>query len=96
MANPTDSPIYQFHLWIRQISPLIGRRLLVRSDRSLAQFHDIIQIAFGWTDTHLHRFRIHGRDYGVSREGGLGVSQDARQVRLIDFQFRCNERFLSE
>ena len=85
-----------FDLWIRQISPMIWRRLLVRSESTLAQLHDIIQIAFGWSDSHLHRFRIHGRDYGVSRPGGPGFSQDARQVRLADFQFRRNERFLYE
>jgi hypothetical protein len=96
MANWTDPPIYQVHLWIRQISPMIWRRVLIRSDSTLAQFHDIIQIVFGWSDSHLHRFRVHGRHYGVSRDGGLGFSQDARQVRLVDFQFRHNERFLYE
>jgi hypothetical protein len=42
------------------------------------------------------RFRIHGRDYGVNQVGGLGFSHDARAVRLADFQFRPNERFLYE
>jgi hypothetical protein len=70
MASETILPIYQLHVWIRRISPMIWRRLLVRSDSTLAQLHDILQIAFGWTDAHLHRFRIHGRDYGLSRVGG--------------------------
>src|SRR3954468_19998094 len=96
MADQTSPEIYLLHVWIRQISPMIGRRLLVRSDSTLAALHDIIQIAFGWTDSHLHRFRIHGRNYGVSRVGGLSFSADARQVRLADFQFRLNERFLYE
>jgi hypothetical protein len=72
------------------------RRILVRSECSIAQLHDIIRIAFGWSDSHLHRFRIHGRHYGVSRPGGPGFSQDAHQVRLADFQFGGNERFLYE
>ena len=46
---------------IRQISPMIWRRILVHGGSSIAQLHDIIQIAFGWSDSHLHRFRIHGR-----------------------------------
>lgn len=87
-------PIYKLHIWIRQISPMIWRRLLVRSASSIAQLHDVLQIAFGWSDTHLHRFRIHGRDYGISRPGGPGFSQDAHEVRIGDFQFRRNERFL--
>jgi hypothetical protein len=96
MADETIPEIYLLHVWIRQISPMIGRRLLVRSDSTLAALHDTIQIAFGWTDSHLHRFRIHGRDLGVGRVGGIAFSRDARQVRLADFQFRLNERFLYE
>jgi hypothetical protein len=23
----------------------------------------------GWSDSHLHRFHIHGKDYGVAHEG---------------------------
>src|SRR5204863_363300 len=73
--------IYLLHVWIRHISPMIWR-LLVRSDSTLAALHDAIQIAFGWTDSYLHRFRIHGRDSGVGRVGGLSFSRDARYVRL--------------
>jgi hypothetical protein len=96
MADQTIPEIYLLHLWIRQISPMIWRRLLVRSDSTLAALHDTIQIAFGWTDSHLHRFRIHCRDQGVGRVGGPSFSTDARQVRLDSFQFRTNERFLYE
>ncbi|MGA2705335.1 MAG: plasmid pRiA4b ORF-3 family protein [Isosphaeraceae bacterium] len=96
MTHDTVPEVYQFHVWIRQITPMIWRRLLVRSNSSLADLHAIIQIAFGWSNTHLHRFRIHGRDYGISRVGGLWFSQDARTVRLDSFQFRLNEQFLYE
>ena len=96
MADQTIPEIYLLHLWIRQISPMIWRRLLMRADSTLANLHDAIQIAFGWSDFHLHRFRIHGRDHGVGRRGGPAFSRDARQVRLADFQFRLNERSLYE
>ena len=45
---------------------------------------------------HLHRFRIRGKEYGISRRGGPWYSRDARDIRLIDFHFRVNERFLYE
>ncbi len=48
--------VYQLRIWIRHISPQIWRRLLVRSDSTIAQLHDTLQIAFGWTDEHLHQF----------------------------------------
>src|SRR5512135_1482382 len=96
MTSQAIPPIYKLHIWIRQISPMIWRRVLVCGESTLAQLHDVIQILFDWSDAHLHRFRIHGRDYGISRPGGLRFSQDAGQARLGDFQFRRNERFLYE
>ncbi len=96
MADEATPEVYQIHVWIRHISPMIWRWLLMRADTTLANLHDAIQIAFGWSDFHLHRFRIHGRDFGVNRVGGLGSSRDARTVQLADFQFRTNERFLYE
>jgi Plasmid pRiA4b ORF-3-like protein len=38
----------------------------------VAELHAALQITFGWTDTHLHRFVIHGREYGIVYLGGLG------------------------
>ena len=41
------------------------RRLLVISETSLAELHEILQNAFDWSGEHLHRFLIHGAAYGV-------------------------------
>jgi len=75
--------IYRLHVWLRQISPMIWRRLLVRSDSTI-------------TDLHYIRFHIHGQDYGVYHDGGIGFSTDPGHVQLGDFRFRVNERFLYE
>ncbi len=93
-SPPRWSDAYQLHVWLREISPMIWRRLLVQADCTIASLHDTLQIAFGWMDFHLHRFRIHGKDYGITRAGGILFSDDARKVRLADFQFRPNDRFL--
>jgi Plasmid pRiA4b ORF-3-like protein len=52
--------VYQFRMVLQGISPLIWRRLRIRSDLSLATFHAALQIVFAWSDTHLHAFYIHG------------------------------------
>jgi hypothetical protein len=96
MTSQAIPPISKLHIGIRQISPMIWRRILVRSESPLARIHDVTPIAFGWSDAHLHRFRIHGRDSGISRPGGPWFFRDAGQVRLADFPFRSNERFLYE
>jgi hypothetical protein len=48
----------------------------------------------GWSDSHLHRFYIHGKDYGVAHEGGVMFSDVPEKVYLGDFGFRQHERFV--
>jgi hypothetical protein len=86
-TKTVDVEIYQLHVWIRQISPMIWRRLLVRSDSSIADLHYTLQIAFGWSDEHLNQFHIHGQDYGQLVAGfdctaEVGLVHD---VDLIEF-----------
>ena len=78
---------------LRGISPLIWRRLLVRGASTIAELHHTLQIAFGWTDSHLHRFVVHGKDYGIARLGGVLFADDPTRVRLADLGLRPRERF---
>lgn len=95
-TNETGVEVYRLHVWIRRISPMIWRRLLVRSDSTIADLHYTLQIAFGWRDEHLNRFHIHGQDYGVYHDGGINFSTHPKRVRLSEFKFRNNERFTYE
>jgi hypothetical protein len=93
MEHDSQPEAYHVHVWIRGIHPMLWRRFLVRSDSTLADLHVVLQIAFDWTDFHLHRFRIRKKDYAVPRLGGLAC-HDARKIKLADLHFRINERFL--
>jgi hypothetical protein len=93
--NPEVS-VYQLRVWLREISPAIWRRLLVRSNSTIADLHYTIQITMDWTDFHLHQFIIRGKRYGVSRVEGPIFSDNAHKVRLSDLNFRIRERFLYE
>lgn len=88
--------VYQFHILLLKISPAIWRRVLVPSNQSLADFHATLQIVMDWDDTHLHRFLIHGKAYGIARSGGLWFRDDPRSIRLSDLHFRLKERFMYE
>jgi hypothetical protein len=88
--------IYQLRVVLRGISPLIWRRLLVRSDSTVAQLHEVLQVAFGWDDEHLNRFEIRGREYSIYRDGGGMIGIDATKVRLCDLKLRRLERFVYE
>jgi len=83
---PTSPPsVYQLRVVLWGISPLIWRRLLVRSDWTLARLHDVLQVAFGWDDVHLYCFKVHGRELD---------SIDSPHACLSDFRLRPTERFV--
>ena len=88
--------VYQLHVWLRKISPMISRRFLVRDDTSIADLHQMIQVSMGWSGTHLHKFFIRGKEYGVSYEGGIIFNDNPETTYLKDFRFREKERFFYE
>ena len=56
--------IYQFRVTLSGSEPPIWRRVAVDGRSSLGQLHTVIQIAMGWTDSHLHAFHVGGSQYG--------------------------------
>jgi Plasmid pRiA4b ORF-3-like protein len=90
LREPAAPVVYQLRVVLRGVSPLIWRRLLVRGDSTVADLHATLQIALSWSDEHLHRFVIQGRQYGD--QGCI----DPRRVRLADLGLRVRERFLYE
>ncbi len=96
MPDPDSAHVYQLKVWILEISPMVWRRLLVRSDSTIADLHYIIQIAIGWNDGHLNLFHIHGKDFGVYHDGGINFADNPEQVLLSAFDFRARERFIYE
>ena len=96
MPTPNSPAVYQLRIRLDRISPLIWRRLLVSDATTIAELHASIQIAFGWSDDHLHQFVIHGKHYGIAYLGGVTFADNPDQVRLADFLFRTGERFFYE
>jgi len=82
MPEPPEPKIYQLRAVLLGISPIIWRRLLVRGDSTIADLHDTLQITFGWSDDQLHRFLIHGKQYGVSYHGGITSRDDSPRIKL--------------
>ena len=86
--------VYQLRVYLRKVSPMIWRRLLVRSDSTIAELHHTLQIIMNWDDCHLHHFLIRSKRYGIAQIGGFGFMDMANRVRLDRFNFRPKERFL--
>ena len=85
-TSTTPLSVYQLRIVLRGISPLVWRRVRVRSDMTLGHLHVLLQIVFAWSDEHLHSFSIHGREYGSH-------SAPTCDGRLRDFCFHRGERF---
>jgi hypothetical protein len=96
LSTSSEPSVYQLRVVLRAVSPLIWRRVLVRSDTTIADLHMTLQTALGWTDEHLNRFVIRGREYGVSHDGGISFRDNPRHVRLADLGLRVSERFVYE
>ena len=95
--NTSAAPIvYQLKVALIGISPMIWRRFLVNGDSTIADLHYILQLVMGWSDYHLNRFIIHGKQYGVWHSGGISFSDNPETVRLSDFQLREREKFRYE
>jgi hypothetical protein len=88
---PPAASTYTLRVEIEHSEPPIWRRLAVRSDLRLDALHRLLQAAFGWQDSHLHRFALGDAYTGPSfltafdlEEGEEGMSEeDARLDQVL-------------
>ena len=64
MPSQKSAPsVYQLKVTLKHSKPPIWRRLQVTADTTLYELHIVLQVAMGWTDSHLHQFIAHGQYY---------------------------------
>jgi hypothetical protein len=84
MTNTTKQPlIYQLKISLKGSRPPIWRRVQLPGDISLLKLHFIVQIAMGWTNSHLHEFIISNQYYGDPRDdewGSRGVRDETEYL----------------
>jgi len=65
MASKKEAAsLYEIKITLMDVSPAIWRRVTVPRDITLGKLHDVIQVAMGWDDGHLHEFLIGRKRYG--------------------------------
>ena len=57
-ATKASAPLYQLKVVLNGSKPAIWRRLQVPGSATLGWLHAVLQVAVGWTNSHLHQFRV--------------------------------------
>jgi len=77
---------YLLKVKLSEVRPPIWRRLRVAADLTLRDLHHVLQIALGWTDSHLHEFEIRGKRYGMP-----DPEEDLGEPALDEVSYRLAE-----
>ncbi len=89
-AAANSDAIYQIKVTIEGSKPPIWRRLLVPANLNLGDLHQILQVAMGWTDSHLHQFLVGEKTYGTP-DPNMDWTLDEDRVKLA--QIVTGEKF---
>jgi Plasmid pRiA4b ORF-3-like protein len=81
----TPNELYQIKVTLLYTKPPLWRRLLVPATLTLEQLHDVLQLAMGWEDCHLHAFRIGQKRFGIPTDDVPEVNdeRDAPLFRVL-------------
>jgi hypothetical protein len=85
MAAKQLRNIYQVKITLIGSKPPIWRTVLVPSDLKLGAFHAVIQVAMGWTESHLHQFIANKVFYGVPDDDFGMEIEDESKYELSQF-----------
>jgi hypothetical protein len=76
--------VFQLKIQLREVRPPVWRRVLVPGEMTLAELHEVMQTAMGWSNSHLHEFEVEGVQYGVpDSDWGLDEVADESRVKLF-------------
>lgn len=91
-------PVYQLKVVLLGTRRPVWRRLQVPGSASLGWLHAVLQVAMGWTNSHLHQFRIGPDCYSDTRVHfaefvGDPEILEARKFTLMQVAPRANFAF---
>src|SRR6266481_6553452 len=87
-AGKGHAPIYQLKVVLLGSEPPVWRRMQVPGDAGLDWLHAALQVAIGWTNSHLHHFKVGGDCYSDTRHHFAEVEGDAEILDERKFTLR--------
>lgn len=94
LAAKSAAPIYQLNIVLLGSKPSIWRRLRVPGNASLGWLHAVLQVAMGWTNSHLHHFLTSDARYADPRhteDMGFGGEPDRDENKATLIQVAHDE-----
>ncbi|MEZ5039752.1 MAG: plasmid pRiA4b ORF-3 family protein [Saprospiraceae bacterium] len=87
------SKTLHFKIKLLDIKPVIWRQFQVTDDYRFDRFHQVIQIVMGWTNSHLHEFRVKDRHIGILFNDGfdMAIIEDGTTLYLKDLALQKGE-----
>jgi hypothetical protein len=82
MSPPEGHVTLQLLVALEDVHPTVWRRLLVPGGVRLPKFHLMLQAGMGWSDSHLHQFRIGGVLWGMHFEDWVDDELDEATVTV--------------
>ena len=88
--------VYQYKIVLKEIAPVIWRRIVVPASYSFWDLHVAIQDAMGWQDYHLHLFRIENPSTGKTDEFGIPDDDPIDEIMecLPSWEMPIADRFI--
>ena len=91
-SGTTPRPVYQLKVTLMDSRPPIWRRVEIESDVTLDLLHHTLQVVMGWTNSHMHGFRLPQRAQPGMRQRLAPVeSADEKATTLGDLLRRPND-----
>ena len=89
--------ILQLKITLYETKPVIWRRLQVHQDMTFFELHIAIQIAMGWTNSHLFEFSVNKTTLCLpNEEGAFDEEGDEEGFKTIDATHATLQQFLNK
>ncbi len=88
--------VYQLKVTLKNSKPPIWRRIQVAGDTSLEKLHWILQDVMGWTNSHLHQFKVGRTYYGEPMPEEDFDVEDERKITLAAAAPGLKKKFIYE
>jgi hypothetical protein len=92
MPQPPGQSVFRVRIQLNDVHPMIWRRLLVPGAVRMAKLADILLGAMGWSNSHLHAFRVGEKRYGMNFDEFPEGEIDEKTVTVLQ-ALRDERRF---